>query len=298
MLEFRLKVFNSVAKHLSFTKAAQELFISQPAISKHIRELEAQYKTRLFERLGNRISLTASGQLLLEHSERILNEFSRLEYDMSLLRGEYGGTLCLGASTTISQYLLPPLLARFVEKFPDVSLTLVNGNSEEIERALEEHRIDLGLVEGNIRRPHLKYTRFMKDELVPVVRPDSPWASRDEITIDELRTIPLVMRERGSGTLDVLSSELLRLNVRMSDLNILMYLGSTESIKLFIKNSRAMGFVSVRSIAEELYRGELKVVDVAGMEMNREFDFVQLHGEDAGLSKLFMDFAFRYNERL
>ena len=117
MSDFRLKVFRSVAKNLSFTKASQELFVSPPAITKHIQELEAAYQTRLFDRQGSRISLTESGNLLLEHCERILEDYKRLEYEMHLLHNEYTGGLKLGASTTIAQYVLPPLLASFIGKF-------------------------------------------------------------------------------------------------------------------------------------------------------------------------------------
>lgn len=110
MSDFRLRVFSSVAKNLSFTKASQELFISQPAITKHIQELETMYQTRLFERMGNKILLTDAGRLLLEHCEKILEDYGRLEYEMNLLRNEHTGELRLGASTTIAQYVLPPLL--------------------------------------------------------------------------------------------------------------------------------------------------------------------------------------------
>ena len=117
MSDFRLRVFSSVAKNLSFTKASQELFISQPAITKHIQELETMYQTRLFERMGNKILLTDAGRLLLEHCEKILEDYGRLEYEMNLLRNEHTGELRLGASTTIAQYvLLWPALSRSFRK--------------------------------------------------------------------------------------------------------------------------------------------------------------------------------------
>ena len=200
MSDFRLKVFQSVAKNLSFTKASQELFVSQPAITKHIQELEATYQTRLFDRQGSKISLTESGRLLLEHCERILEDYKRLEYEMHLLHNEYIGELKLGASTTIAQYVLPPLLGSFIGKFPQVNLSLLNGNSREIEAALQEHRIDLGLVEGVFRLPNLKYTTFLEDELVAVVHSKSRLQLPEEITPQDLPAIPLVLRERGSGT--------------------------------------------------------------------------------------------------
>lgn len=298
MSDFRLKVFLSVARNLSFTKASQELFVTQPAITKHIQELESLYKTRLFERLGNKINLTAAGELLLEHTERILDDYKRLDYEMHLLHNECSGELRLGASTTISQYVLPPVLARFIEKFPQVSLSLLNGNSRDVENALQEHRIDLGLVEGNLRLPNLKYTTFLKDELVAVVHTHSKLVKLDEITLNELCKMPLVLRERGSGTLDVFEGSLLSHNIKLSDLNIRMFLGSTESIKLFLEHTDCMGIVSVRSISRELTAGLFKVIEIKELEMQREFSFARLQGEESGLSQVFMQFASHYNKML
>ena len=298
MSDFRLKVFCSVAKNLSFTKASQELFVSQPAITKHIQELETLYRVRLFERMGNKIQLTAAGKLLLEHSEQILESYRKVEYEMNLLHNEYTGELRLGASTTIAQYILPPLLAQFIEKFPLVSLILLNGNSREIEQALQEHRIDLGLVEGVVRLPNLKYTPFLDDELVAIVHTQSALAGLDEITLEEFVNIPLVLRERGSGTLEVFEAALKKHHLKLSSLSVRMYLGSTESIKLFLEHMDCMGIVSVRSINKELYAGSFKIIDIKGLSMPRELDFVQAQGEEGGLITLFTQFASRYKEKL
>ena len=189
-------------------------------------------------------------------------------------------------------------LARFIEKFPQVSLSLFSGNSSEVEKALQEHRIDLALVEGNTRQPNLKYTPFLQDELVAIVHTRSKWMDYDEITLDELKEVPLVLRERGSGTLDVLITALHKHNIKLSDLTIRMHLGSTESIKLFLENSECMGILSIRSINKELYSGKFKVLDIKDLVMFREFDFVQLQGQDTGLPALFMQFANHYKEKL
>ena len=127
MSDFRLRVFSSVAKNLSFTKASQELFISQPAITKHIQELETMYQTRLFERMGNKILLTDAGRLLLEHCEKILEDYGRLEYEMNLLRNEHTGELRLEPVLQLPNMCFPLCLARFIEKFPQVSLSLSAG---------------------------------------------------------------------------------------------------------------------------------------------------------------------------
>lgn len=298
MSDFRLKVFRFVAKNLSFTKASQELFVSQPAITKHIQELESTYQTRLFDRQGSKISLTEAGKLLLEHCDRILEDYKRLEYEMHLLNNEYMGELRLGASTTIAQYVLPPLLASFIKKFPQVNLSLMNGNSREVEVALQEHRIDLGLVEGVFRLPNLKYTTFLEDELVAVVRTKSKLSIADEIAPKELLNIPLVLRERGSGTLDVIERALLQHNIKLSSLHVLMYLGSTESIKLFLENTDCMGIISIRSICKELAAGTFRVVEIKAMSMLRDFCFVHQQGQESGLVQAFIQFAMHHNRKL
>lgn len=298
MSDFRLKVFQSVAKNLSFTKASQELFVSQPAITKHIQELETYYQARLFERQGSKISLTDAGELLLKHSEKILDDYKQLEYEMHLLHNEYIGELRLGASTTIAQYVLLPLLGNFIAKFPQVNLSLINGNSRGVETALQEHRIDLGLVEGIFRLPNLKYTSFLQDELVAVVHARTKLDIQDEITPEDLPNIPLVLRERGSGTLDVFERALSQHNLKLSSLNVMMYLGSTESIKLFLEHTDCMGIVSIRSVHKELVAGNLRVIEIKGMPMQREFNFVQLQGQEGGLSQVFMRFAGHHSKSL
>ena len=293
MSDFRLRVFQSVAKNLSFTKASQELFISQPAITKHIKELELTYEARLFDRCGGHISLTDAGLLLLQHTERILDDYKRLEYEMHLLHNEYRGELRLGASTTIAQYVLPPYLGKFIAKCPEVTLSLLNGNSREVETALQEHRIDLGLVEGIFRLPNLRYETFLSDELVAVVHTHSHLSSTlpDEISVEDLLHIPLVLRERGSGTLDVIERALQGKGIRLSALQVLMYLGSTESIKLFLEHAECMGIVSIRSIARELSFGLFRVIEIQNMPMLRDLCFVRLQGQEGGVAEVFARFA-------
>lgn len=146
MDDFRLRVFITAAKTLNFTKCAEQLYISQPAVSKHIGELESRYKVQLFERSGSRLALTEAGRVMLEHAERIADGYRRLQYEMDLFTDRLGGELKVGASTTIAQYVLPQVLARFTARFPEVKVSLASGNSEQVEAALARHDTDLGLV--------------------------------------------------------------------------------------------------------------------------------------------------------
>lgn len=134
MDDFRLRVFITAAKTLNFTKCAEQLYISQPAVSKHIGELESRYKVQLFERSGSRLALTEAGRVMLEHAERIADGYRRLQYEMDLFTDRLGGELKVGASTTIAQYVLPQVLARFTARFPEVKVSLASGNSEQVRR--------------------------------------------------------------------------------------------------------------------------------------------------------------------
>lgn len=291
MEDFRLKVFVSAAKNLSFTKAAEETFISQLAVTKHIRELEERYRTRLFERNGNRLTLTPAGNRLLSLAEDIVERYRMMDYEMHLLNGLYKGELRLGASTTIAQYVLPSYLAKFHSRYRDIRLTLINGNSAVIEQALLRQNIDLGFVEGQSRQAGLKYTPFMRDELVAVVAAGSSMASADEIGLDMLREIPLVLRENGSGTLDVIREALAERGLAADSLNVQMQLGSTESIKRYLENADAMGIVSIRSVDRELKAGTLKVIEIPELSMPRQFAYVQRPGKESPLVELFLNYS-------
>ena len=285
-MDFRLKVFHSVATNLSFTKASKELFISQPAISKHIHELEVQYKTPLFDRVGSHIGLTHAGELLLSHTKQLLAAYRQMDFEMNLLTDNFAGELRLGASTTISQYVLPPVLASFIKKFPEIKVSLLNGNSRDIEQVLREGKITLGLVEGTAHQSTLHYTPFMRDELVVVAHTGSSLAAYDEISLEQLRTLPLVLRENGSGTLDVVEAALAEHQVKL-----VLQMGSTESIKLFLENSEVLGIVSIRAVTRELMSGRLKVIEVEGFRAERMFTFAEPQGQSGGVEESFIRYA-------
>ncbi len=291
MDDFRLKVFITAARTLSFTRTAEQLYISQPAVSKHISELESRYKLQLFTRRGSRLMLTPAGEVLLVEAERLAEDYRNLQYEMSLCSSRVEGELRLGASTTIAQYLLPPILARFTARFPEVRLLVRSGNSDQIEQALEAHEIDLGVVESLSRRQGLHYTLFMPDELVLVVRTGGSWARTESLTPEALTRVPLVLRENGSGTLEVIAAALATQGIRLPQLQVVMRLGSTEGIKRFVRNSDAMAIVSVISVVDELRSGTLRIVDLEGVTFARDFAFVHAEAETAALARQFIDFA-------
>lgn len=299
MSNFRLKVFHSVAIHLNFTQAAEELYISQPAVSKNIRELEAELNICLFDRIKGKVFLTEAGEELFKYTREILQLEENLQFKLSKFRDQLKGHIKLGASTTIGQYVLPAVLAEFHKLYPDIHISLINDNTQKIEKLLTLKEIDLGLVEGISQNSQLKYIPFIKDEIVVVTHTSRSIASLDEMTIDELQTAPIVLREQGSGSLDVIIEKLKAKGIRFQDLNIVMHLGSTESIKTYIAHSDTLGIISIHAINKELSRGEYKIIDVMDFSMERMFSFVHLHGQQRGLVGLFITFAQKYyNQKL
>ncbi|NTV47101.1 MAG: LysR family transcriptional regulator [Chlorobiales bacterium] len=291
MFDFRLKVFDTVARRLSFTKAAEELFITQPAVTKHIKELENHFKLSLFERNGNKVSLTPGGQLLLKHTESLLEISRQLEFELNLLNESHKGRLKLGASTTIAQYVLPPLLAKFHRMYKDVQLHMLNANTEQVEQALLRKEIDLGVIEGDSKRREIHYTPFATDEIILVSSTKNPLAKKDEIRAEELKMIPLLLREPGSGTLEVVSHALKTLGIKLSDLNVEMYLASSEAIKTYLMHSDCMAFISKHAVLKEVETNCLKVITIKKLSIHRQFFFITPQGPKAGLPGVFMRFA-------
>jgi len=295
MFDFRLRVFHTVAKRLNFTKAADELCITQPAVSKHIQEIENYFKIKMFDRNGTKIKLTEAGETLLQYTNQLFAIYGNLEFELNTLNQRHKGKLRIGASTTIAQYVLPPLLADFHKKFADIQVTLLINNTEQIEQALQNKDIDFGIIEGQSKNTSFKYTEFIKDEIVLVANIHHPSAKKALIQLDELLKTQMLLREPGSGTLEVIAHALKPLDIKISQLQCEMQLGSTESIKSYLVHSNCMAFLSIYSILKELKNKEVTIIDVNGLTIERNFHFIQSYGEVEALPDLFMKYASHYN---
>jgi DNA-binding transcriptional LysR family regulator len=295
MLSIAHQVFLEVAANLSFSKAAQVLFITQPAVSKNVKLLEDMYKVPLFERKGASILMTEAGSILYKHLLKASEIQREIEYDLSILSNvsNASGHLRLGASTTIALYILPSILSNFQREFTDVDVQLVNRNSEYILNALLNHEVDVGIIEVENKLTTVSYQPFMSDEVIPVCSAKSPLAGRS-LTLGELCRTPLAMRERGSGTLNALTKALLEHNIKLSDLSVKIRLGGTEALKNFLLADQCLGFMPRPSILRALAEGDLVEVPVDGLKIKRDFFFIRRKGtEDFGLTSNFIQFATR-----
>jgi DNA-binding transcriptional LysR family regulator len=269
---FRLVVFRAVAGQLSFRKAAEELYLTQPAVSLQIKALEEDLGVQLFDRGGAHIALTAAGEALLRYTVQSHALLAEAEQEIAALTGGQGGELALGASTTIAQYVLPRRLSEFRRLHPRVHLTLVSGNTEEIVAAIEAHRIALGMIEGPARSREVKTEPFLADELVLLIPGGHEWAERDEVGCGEMASMPLLMRERGSGTRRIIELALEKQCIKLGSLQIVMELDSTEAIKSAVEAGLGAGFVSRWALARDARMGNaFKAVAIKGLRIQREF---------------------------
>ncbi|MGD0736322.1 MAG: LysR substrate-binding domain-containing protein [Terracidiphilus sp.] len=269
---FRVVVFRAVAEQLSFRKAAEELYLTQPAVSLQIKALEEDLGVQLFDRTGSHIELTAAGKILLDCSAQVNALLLQAEQDIAALSGEHAGQLALGASTTIAQYVLPRLLGEFRREHPRVYPTLISGNTEHIVDAVKQQKIELGFIEGPARSRDVKTEPFLEDELVLIASTAHEWAERNSVSCSELASGPLLMRERGSGTRHVIELALERLGVRRNSLHIVMELDSTEAIKSAVEAGLGIGFVSRWAIAKDLrLNNSFRIIAVEGLQIKREF---------------------------
>ena len=286
---FRLKVFRAVAEHLSFRKAAEQLFLTQPAVTLQIKALENDLGARLFDRTGNRVALTPQGSVLLEYAGKIAGLAAEAEQQINAREGTPSGTLSLGVSTTIAQYVLPRLIGAFLNEHPRVQLSLHSGNTEQIVNLLLQDKVSIGLIEGPPRDRGVRVDPFMQDELILIAPPG--WESTP-FSREKLLASNLLMRERGSGSRRVVESALEKARLPLKSFRSVMDLDSTEAIKSAVETGLGIGFVSRWAVTKELELGTLKVAELPGLRIVRTFSLIQRAGpEPPGPAAAFRTFA-------
>jgi len=275
MSDRRLKVFHTVARLLSFTKAAEALHMTQPAVTFQVRQLEEYFNTRLFDRTHNKVNLTPAGERVSEFAERIFDLYAEMENTVRDLTGEISGALTIGASTTIAEYMLPALLGEFKNKYPDINLRLKVSNSEGIVSMVEHNVIDLGVVESPVSNKSLIVEVCHLDQLVVIAEPNHELVRRGgKVKASEIVKYPFVSREEGSGTRDVILQYLIEEKVNPADLNFSLELGSPEAIKGAVEAGMGITIIS-RSIIGK----ELKLYTLCELQLDppltRPFSFVR-----------------------
>ena len=270
-----LAVFHAVAEAGGVTAGAERLQISQPAVSKQVKELEAALRVALFERAGRGLRLTEPGRVLAGYARTLFALESEAERAVGQLRAVERGTLLVGASTTIGSYLLPVVLGTFYRRHPGVRVHVEVGNTERVHRDLLEYRLDVGLTEGLIPGGGLTCEVFARDELVGIVAPGHAILGREQVRAKDLAGLPFVLREPGSGTRAVIERALGELGLRVAEV---MSLGSTEAIKRVVASGVGAAIVSRLAVMTEEAAGTLAVVTLSDLKIPRPLHRVRREG--------------------
>jgi DNA-binding transcriptional LysR family regulator len=260
MADRRLQVFHAVAKQLSFTKAAEVLFMTQPAVTFQIKQLEEHFNTRLFDRGHGRIALTPAGEVVLGYAERILGLSSEMDVRLSELTGEISGSLMVGASTTIAEFMLPGILGEFKSTYPNVRTRLIVGNSESIENRVMEHTIDIGFIESLSHEPNLACEVCCDDELVVICHPRFPLARHKELTPQKLLEHSFISREPGSGTREFTENYLRHSGIALDQMNVVMELGSPIALNGVVETGLGFAIASRASVSKEQRLGDIVAI--------------------------------------
>lgn len=297
MADRRLQVFHTVARLLSFTKAAETLHMTQPAVTFQIRQLEEHYNTRLFDRTHNRISLTEAGDKVFEYSDKILALYAEMDNTVRELTGDISGVLLIGASTTIAEYVLPSLLGEFKIKYPSVNMRLSVSNSVGVVHMVENNTVDVGIVESPITNKNLAVEVCWHDNLVFICPPDHELAKEKSIPVAKLKDLPYVCREEGSGTRDFICAHLEANKIAMQDLNVSLEVGSPEAIKSAVEAGLGISVVSAATVVKELKLHTLAAIPL-DPPLERPFSIVyQRQKFRIRAMDEFMEFAYDHCEK-
>lgn len=267
---FRIRVFRAVAHHLNFSRAAEELYLTQPAVTQQVKALEDEIGVPLFDRAGGRIALTEAGKVLRPFADKMKEVADQAFAAVAATSGEPGGELAIGASQTIAQYLLPTFVAGFIKANPRIRITTRSGNTEAMLEALIAHQIQLALIEGPDLRKDLHIEPFLQDYLVLVLPTNHEWADR-EVDADALKQQPLLIREFGSGSRRVVENAIVAAGLQKKDLRIQMELDSTEGLLSAVEAGLGIAFVSRWAVRNQLSLGTLKLARIRGLKLARQF---------------------------
>jgi len=272
--DHKLRVFCTVAETRSFSKASDIIHLTQPAVSLQIQALEETYETKLFDRSSSTVPLTPAGEILYNYAKEILTLYAQADKDIGEITGLVKGSISLGASTTIGNYVLPSVISDFKEKNPKIKIHLLVGNTKRVVELLNAGNLDLGMVEGEVTKFKIISERLLADELTLIVPSHHPWARKKDISMLDCIKEPFIFREEGSGTRQVIEKHLSKRGITPQNMNITTILGSTEAIKESVENGTGISIVSKWAVRREARYGTISVVKFKEGKMLRDFSLV------------------------
>lgn len=274
MEDHKLKVFCTVAETRSFSKTSEIIHLTQPAVSLQIQALEEMYETKLFDRSSSKVTLTPSGEVLYKYAKEILALYTSAEKVIGEMTGLVKGSITIGAGSTIGNYLLPSVISDFRKTHPKIKIHLFVANMQRVIELLNAGNINIGLVEGDVKRQKIVVEKLLSDELLLIVPPHHQWANRKEVSIAELIEEPFILREAGSGTRQTIEKFLASHGITLQSMKVSMVLGTTQAIKEAVENGLGVSIVSRWAARKECKYGTLNTLSFKEERMVRNFSLI------------------------
>lgn len=269
-----LKTFCAVVQKGSFSQAADVLSLTQPTISFQISSLEKELETKLLDRGGRQMMITKSGEILYQYALNVLELTQQMKGTIEQLKGLVRGELIIAASTIPGEYILPGLLSGFKERYPGVEIILMVTDTKGVIKKVTDNEVEVGAVGAKEGDNKLVFTKFATDRLVLIAPSDERWFKRNTISLDELRGVPFIMREDGSGTRTIVRQKLKDMGMREKELSVVMKLGSTAAVKKAVESGAGVSVISERAAETEIKLGLLRKVQVKNLKLDRDFFIV------------------------
>jgi len=288
----RLEIFAKVAELGSFSRAAEALSLTQPTVSEHVRALEDELGAQLLDRLGRGAAPTRAGEVLLGYARRMLALSREARQALDRLQGRMSGELVIGGSTIPGEYVLPALIGQFKLKYPDISLCLRIGSSQQVSEWVDDGRVEVGVVGARPAPRTLVARELMADELVVVVPADHPWSGTGQVRLADVEQEPLLVRERGSGSRETLERGLAEAGTGLARFRVVGELGSTQAIKQAVRAGVGVALISRRAVEDECRAGLLSCLRVRDLRFARAFYLVTHRDRSRSpLAQAFVEFV-------
>lgn len=293
----QIEIFCELVRLRSFSKAAEALYLTQPTVSGHIKNLEEELGVRLLDRIGKRIIPTEEGNILFRYGQRLLALRDEARQEIAGVSGRLAGQLRLGGSTIPGAYILPSIIRAFKKNHPEISIQLLIEDTARVAASVLSGELCMGVVGARIKDPRLEIHTFLKDELVVAVPKGHPWTKKRAVSVEDLKTEPFILREEGSGTRRIMEEKLEKAGISTRDLNVIAVMGSSDAVRQAVKAGLGVSILSIRALKDDIESGRIEAVRLKGVHIERNFYVILLRDRSRSAAcRAFLDFLLHGKE--
>ncbi len=294
----QIEIYCTLIKLRSFSRAAEALFLTQPTVSGHIKNLETELGVMLLDRLGKRVVPTEEGEILYRYGQKLLMLRDHARQEIEAVSGRMSGILKIGGSTIPGGYILPELIGAFKKEYPLLSVQLMIDDTAKVTQAVKDGELCIGVVGARVSDGHLESHAFLPDELVVAVPTGHHWEHKKIISVEALKSEPFILREEGSGTRRIMEEYLAKAGVSLSDLNTVAIVGSSDAVRQAVKAGLGVSILSIRALQGDIETGRISPVRLRGLRFERSFSIILLKGRSRSpICQTFFDFLMKEKQK-